>query len=103
LNALAAEYGQPAGTRFWNEAKVLSFKAYGAIDVSRLQITVSNSTATSEGNGAIFTDYSDLNHRSVISVELPASSIATGTSGVMSFAAGDVDVVDLYVEFTSAL
>jgi hypothetical protein len=34
---------------------------------------------------------------------MPASSIATGTSGVMSFAAGDVDVVDLYVEFTSAL
>jgi hypothetical protein len=101
LDTIATDYGQAATVRLWREVKILSFKAYGAVDVSRMQIQVTNATATSEGNGTTFTDYSDLNHRSVISVVMPTSTVATGTGSMLTFNAGDVDVIDFWCELST--
>lgn len=111
FNADALYYGitattPPAGTgpSRWRQLKVLGFKAYGLQSVTALTITALNESSTSSGTST-FTDFSNLNDRCVISVEMPATqgiSERDATTGeqIITFGAGTLELVDFYVQFS---
>lgn len=79
--------------------KIISFKAYG-IAGGEMVVNVSQVTG-GEVVTTQFTDYGDGTERSCISVEMPIEAETFGTDSTsqpITFLAGQVQVIDFYVE-----
>lgn len=95
-------YSGLTGNHRWASLKLLSVRAYGTPDIDAIAITIPTLSAIgTEIASTTYTDHSGVNHRACIQVILPPTAIANSAgsgSTLVSFAAGQLDIIDFYVE-----